>query len=48
MNKRLIEIIIIIFSIVCGILTKDLFLGSILLSCGLLNAYYSSLGKVYY
>ena len=47
MKKRLIEIIIIIFSIACGILTKDLFLGSILLSCGLLNAYYSSLGKVY-
>lgn len=39
--------IIIIFSILCGILTKDYFLGTLALIFGLLNAYYASIGKIY-
>lgn len=39
-------VLIIIFSIVCGILSKDYFTGTIILICGLLNAYYASIGKV--
>ncbi len=38
--------IIIIFSIVCGILTKDYFLGTATLMCGLLNGYYASTRRV--
>ena len=46
MKNRKFELIIVLFSIACGILTKDYFFGSILLGCGLLNAYYASLGRV--
>lgn len=49
MNKKkafLYPFIIIIFSIVCGILTKDYFLGTATLMCGLLNGYYASTRKV--
>lgn len=49
MNKKktfLYPFIIIIFSIVCGILTKDYFLGTAILMCGLLNGYYASTRKV--
>lgn len=38
---------IILFSILCGIVTKDYFLGTITLACGLLNAYYASIAKTY-
>ena len=43
MKNKIISLLIIIFSVVCGILTKDYFLGSIILASGLLNAYYASL-----
>lgn len=49
MNKKnafLYPFIIIIFSIVCGIVTKDYFLGTATLMCGLLNGYYASTRKV--
>lgn len=39
--------LIIIFSIICGIITKDYILGTLTLVCGLLNAYYASIGKTY-
>ena len=39
-------ILIIVFSIICGILSKDYFIGTLILICGLLNSYYASLGKV--
>ena len=35
--------LIIVFSIICGILSKDYFLGTLVLMSGLLNAYYASL-----
>lgn len=47
MKTKINTIIIIIFSILCGILTKDYFLGTIILICGLLNSYYASIGKIY-
>lgn len=37
---------IILFSIICGIFTKDYYLGTMTLMCGLLNGYYASIGKV--
>ena len=40
-------IIIVIFSIICGVITKDYFWGTITLICGLLNVYYASIGKIY-
>lgn len=40
-------ILIIIFSVVCGILTNDYFLGTLTLLNGLLNVYYASIGKIY-
>lgn len=49
MNKKnafLYPFIIIIFSIVCGIVTKDYFFGTAILMCGLLNGYYASTRKV--
>ena len=46
-QEKLYTGIIIIFSIICGILTKDYILGTITLMCGLLNAYYASIGKTY-
>ena len=39
-------ILIVIFSIICGVITKDYFAGTVVLMCGLLNAYYASIGKV--
>ena len=39
-------ILIIVFSIICGILSKDYFIGTLILICGLLNSYYASLGKI--
>ena len=50
MSKKkniLYTIFIIIFSIICGILAKDYFLGTIILASGLLNSYYASVGKIY-
>ena len=50
MSKKkniLYTIFIIIFSIICGMLSKDYFLGTIILASGLLNSYYASVGKIY-
>lgn len=46
-REKLYTMLIIIFSCLCGILTKDFVLGTITLICGLLNAYYASIGKTY-
>lgn len=40
-------ILIIIFSILSGIASRDYFLGTIILASGLLNSYYASIGKIY-
>lgn len=42
MRNKIYTIIIVLFSILCGIITKDYFLGTLTLTCGLLNAYYAS------
>ena len=34
-------ILIVVFSIICGILSKDYFIGTLILICGLLNSYYA-------
>ena len=47
MKNKTYTILIIIFSIICGILSKDYFLGTLVLMSGLLNAYYASIGKIY-
>ena len=47
MKNKIITLLIIVFSIICGIISKDYFLGTIILICGLLNAYYASEGKIY-
>ena len=47
MKIKIYTFLIIIFSLICGIMTKDYFLGTLILICGLLNAYYASLGKIY-
>lgn len=47
MKNKIYTIVIIIFSILCGIISKDYFLGTIILICGLLNSYYASIGKIY-
>lgn len=47
MRKKIYTLVIIIFSILCGIVSKDYFLGTIILICGLLNSYYASIGKIY-
>lgn len=47
MNNKIYTIVIVLFSIMCGIITKDYFLGTLALSCGLLNVYYASIGKSY-
>jgi nicotinamide riboside transporter PnuC len=47
MKTKVITLIIIAFSVVCGILLQDYFVGTAILISGLLNAYYASLGKVY-
>lgn len=41
------KIFIMVFSIICGIISKDYFLGTIILASGLLNSYYASVGKIY-
>jgi len=47
MKNKIYTLGIIIFSIICGIISKDYFLGTIILICGLLNSYYASIGKIY-
>ena len=47
MKNKIYTILIIIFSIICGIVVKDYFFGTIILATGLLNAYYASIGKIY-
>lgn len=47
MKNKFYTIIIIVFSIFCGIISKDYFLGTPILICGLLNSYYASIGKIY-
>ncbi len=46
-NIKLYTVIIIIFSIICGICTKDYILGTMTLMSGLLNVYYASIGKTF-
>ena len=47
MKNKIYTILIILFSIVCGVLSKDYYLGTLILMCGLLNSYYASIGKTY-
>lgn len=47
MKNKIYTFLIIVFSILCGIISKDYFLGTIILMCGLLNSYYASIGKIY-
>jgi len=47
MKNKIYTLAIIIFSILCGIVSKDYFLGTIILICGMLNSYYASIGKIY-
>ena len=50
MNKKDVlfsTILIILLSLTCGIISKDYILGTIILSCGLLNSYYASIKKSY-
>ena len=47
MKNKIVTIFTIIFSIICGIISKDYFLGTLILASGLLNAYYASIGKTY-
>ena len=47
MKIKVNTVIIIVFSIICGVISHDYFLGTAILISGLLNAYYASLGKVY-
>ena len=47
MKNKIYTLFIIIFSIICGIISKDYFLGTLILICGLLNSYYASIGKIY-
>lgn len=47
MKNKIYTLAIIIFSVICGIISKDYFLGTIILICGLLNSYYASIGKIY-
>ncbi len=47
MRNKIITILIIVFSIICGIISKDYILGTIILASGLLNSYYASIGKTY-
>ena len=46
-KNKIYTILIIAFSIICGIISKDYFLGTIILESGLLNSYYASVGKIY-
>lgn len=47
LKNKIYTLIIIIFSLLCGIISEDYFLGTIILMCGLLNSYYASIGKIY-
>ena len=47
MKNKIYTILIIVFSIICGIISKDYFLGTLILVSGLLNSYYASIGKTY-
>ena len=47
MKNKIYTLVIIFFSVICGIISKDYFLGTIILICGLLNSYYASIGKIY-
>ena len=47
MKNKIVTIFTIIFSIICGIISKDYFLGTLILASGLLNSYYASIGKTY-
>lgn len=47
MKNKIYTLSTIIFSVICGIISKDYFLGTIILICGLLNSYYASIGKIY-
>lgn len=47
MKNKIYTLLIIIFSIICGIISKDYFLGTLILICGLLNSYYASIGKIH-
>lgn len=47
LKNEIFTFIIVTFSFICGILTKDYILGTLTLVCGLLNAYYASIGKTY-
>ena len=46
MKTKIVTIAIIIFSIICGIVSHDYIIGSIILMSGLINAYYSSKGML--
>ncbi len=46
MKQRIISLIIVVFSIICGIVTKDYYLGTLVLMCGLLNSYLASEKKI--
>lgn len=45
MKNKIIVSIIIIFSIICGIIYEDYYLGTIILASGILNVYLASIGK---
>lgn len=47
MKNKIYTILIIIFSIICGVISKDYFIGTLILLSGLLNSYYASIGKTY-
>lgn len=47
MRNKIYTLAIIIFSVISGIISKDYFLGTIIMICGLLNSYYASIGKIY-
>lgn len=45
MKNKKIVILVIVFSIICGILSHDYFFGTAIVICGTLNAYFVSIGK---
>ena len=47
LKNKIYTFLIILFSILCGLISNDYFLGTIILMCGLLNSYYASIGKIY-
>ena len=46
MKNKINIVIILLFSIICGIISKDYFLGTLILASGLFNSYYASSGKI--